>query len=98
MPFGVMARRSHGYERRVTDTRIEVINSGHARTGGMESSLPRVKHGIRVLVEHPSTIDTEVVDLVDVLMIVNTLEVSTLHARSNDLRYRRQRSTESGER
>jgi hypothetical protein len=93
MSFGVMARRSHGYESRVSDTGIEVINSGDARPGGMKSSLPRVRHGIRVLIEHPSTIDTEIVDLVDVLMIVNALEIPAFHARSNDLGYRRQRST-----
>jgi hypothetical protein len=96
--LGMVARWPHGNERCVADALSKVIDRGYACSGSMKCSFPRVWHCERILIEHPPTIEAEVVDLVDVPMIVNPLEIATLHSWRNNLGDGGQRSPEPRER
>jgi hypothetical protein len=62
-----------------------MIDCSDTCAGCMESGFPRVRYSERILVDHPSTVEAEVVDLINIIPIVNSLEVSALYARGDNL-------------
>jgi hypothetical protein len=93
----MVTRWPYRNERRVSDSCHEVIDRSNACACGVKGSFPRVRYGEGVLVDHPPTVETEVVDLVDVPVVVDPLEITTLHPRCCDLGKRWQRSPETRE-
>ena len=94
MSLGMVPRWPDGNEGCVSDTGREVIDGCYPCASSVERGFPRLRHSECVLVEHPSSVETEVVDLVDVVAIVNTFKIAALHTWRNDIGDSGNRSSE----